>query len=56
LDAYPRLKGQQEGDMERRIAIVVAAVLFSWAALYAVDVKLFDSALTTALLSAVPIS
>jgi hypothetical protein len=42
--------------MERRISIVLAVLLFAWAALYAVDVKLFDSALSTALLNAVPIS
>jgi hypothetical protein len=42
--------------MERRMAIVLAVLLFSWAALYAVDIKLFDSALSTALLSAVPVS
>jgi hypothetical protein len=38
------------------MAIVLAVVLFSWTALYAVDIKLLDSALSTALLSAVPIS
>lgn len=42
--------------MERRIAIVVAVLLFSWATLYAVDIKIFDSALSTALLNAVSIS
>jgi hypothetical protein len=42
--------------MESRMAIILAVLLFSWAALYAVDIKLFDSALSAALLSAVPIS
>ena len=42
--------------MERRVAIVLAVLLFSWAALYLVDIKLLDSALSTALLRAVPIS
>jgi hypothetical protein len=42
--------------MERRIAIVLAVVLFAWAALYVADIKLFDNALGTALLNAAPIS
>jgi hypothetical protein len=42
--------------MERRIAIVVAVLLFAWAALYTADIKLFESALSTELLNAVPIS
>jgi hypothetical protein len=42
--------------MEGRISIVLAVLLFAWAALYAVDIKLFEGALSTALLNAVPIS
>ena len=42
--------------MERRFAIVLAVLLFSWATLYTVDIKLFDSFLSTALLNAIPIS
>jgi len=40
--------------MERRVAIVLALLLLSSAALYAVDIKLFDSAISAALLNAVP--
>jgi hypothetical protein len=42
--------------MERRIAIVLAVFLLSSAALYAADIKLFDSAISAALLNAIPFS
>jgi hypothetical protein len=45
-----------EGSMERRIAIVLAVILVSWAALYAIDIKLFGNALSAALLHVVSIS
>ena len=35
--------------MERRIAIVLAVILVSWAALYAIDIKLFGNAVSAAL-------
>jgi len=42
--------------MEQRIAIVLAVILVSGAALYAIDIKLFGNALSAALLHVVPIS
>jgi len=56
LGAHRRLKGRLEGLMEQRIAIVLAAILVSGAALYAIDIKLFGNAVSAALLHVFPIS